>query len=302
MYAVSVVSGAVSAFDGPARQAVIPNLVPREELSNAFTLNTVLRQTATVVGPGIGGLVIGFAGLASTYAINAASFLAVIVALLLMSPIPQVKRGTARGWDAVLGGLSYARSEPLVLTPLALDFIVTCCRAFRSLLPVFARDVLAVGPQGLGLLHSASSAGALGGALVLTSIGEVKNRVAWMLATYALQGIFLIGFGLSQSFPLSLILLFGYGIGDVVSEVMRMTIVQLKTPDELRGRVSALGSMFTQGGPQLGQLQMGAVATLAGPVFAAVNGGTLVLIAVAVFSFLPSLRSAMKKRQIEAAH
>jgi hypothetical protein len=137
--------------------------------------------------------------------------------------------------------------------------------------------------------------------MVLTSVGQVKNRVAWMLATYAVQGIFLIGFGLSTVFPLSLILLFGYGVGDVVSEVMRMTIVQLKTPDELRGRVSALGSMFTQGGPQLGQLQMGAVATLFSPVIAAVNGGTLVLIAVTAFSLLPSMRSAMRTKQTELA-
>ena len=296
MYAVSVVSGAASAFDNPARQAIIPNLVPRSELANAMTMNTVLRQTATVLGPGIGGLVIGLFGLAPTYAVNALSFLAVILALLMMSEVPAPKRGAAKGWDTVLGGLRYVRGEPLVLAPLLLDFIVTCLRSYRSVLPVFARDILAVGPQGLGWLHSASSAGALAGALMLGVTGEIKHKIAVMLLAYASEGLFLIGFGLSSVFSFSLLMLFGFGIGDVVSEVLRMTIVQLQTPDNLRGRVTALSSMFTQGGPQLGQVQMGAVAEVAGPVAATLIGGSAVVLAVGGFALLPSMRRGMREQ------
>lgn len=294
IYIISVISGAASAFDGPARQSILPNLVPRDELANALTLHTILRQTAMILGPGLGGLVIGLLGLAPTYAINVAAFVAVILALVMMSVVPAPKRGEGRGWDAVLGGFYYVRGEPLVLAPLALDFVVTCLRSYRSLLPVFARDILAVGPQGLGLLYSAGSVGALAGAAVMGSIGDIRYKIAVMLLAYASQGPFLVGFGLSSSFAISLLMLFGYGIGNVVSEVMRNTIVQLRTPDNLRGRVSALGAMFTHGGPQLGQVQMGAVASAVGPAGAAITGGIAVVLASAVFAGLPSMRRGMK--------
>jgi MFS family permease len=216
-----------------------------------------------------------------------------------MSVVPAPKRGSARGWDAVLGGLVYVRGEPLVLGPLLLDFVVTCLRSYRSLLPVFARDILAVGPQGLGLLHSAGSVGALAAALAMGAIGDVKHKFAVMLLAYASQGIFLLGFGLSSAFSLSLLMLAGYGVGNVVSEVMRNTIVQLKTPDNLRGRVSALSSMFTSGGPQLGQVQMGAAATLIGPVGATIVGGFAVVLACAGFATLPSMRTGMRGQGME---
>jgi MFS family permease len=299
IYAISVISGAASAFDGPARQSILPNLVPRAELANALTLHTILRQTATIIGPGIGGVVIGLFGLAAAYAVNVVSFLAVILALVLMSVVPAPKRGTVKGWDTVLGGLRYVRREPLVLGPLLLDFVVTCLRSYRSLLPVFARDILAVGPQGLGLLHSAGSVGALAAALTMGTIGEVKHKFAVMIVAYASQGIFLIAFGLSSTFYLSLLMLAGYGIGNVASEVMRNTIVQLKTPDNLRGRVSALGSMFTSGGPQLGQVQMGAVASMIGPIGATIVGGVAVVLACAGFATLPSMRRGMREWGIE---
>jgi len=294
IYAISVISGAASAFDGPARQSILPNLVPRTELANAMTLHTILRQTATIIGPGIGGIVIGLFGLAATYAINVGSFLAVILALILMSVVPAPKRGSVKGWDTVLGGLRYVRGEPLVLAPLLLDFVVTCLRSYRSVLPVFARDILAVGPQGLGLLHSAGSVGALATGITMGAIGDIKHKFAVMILAYASQGLFLIGFGLSSTFWISLLMLAGYGVGNVVSEVMRNTIVQLKTPDNLRGRVSALSSMFTSGGPQLGQVQMGAVASLLGPIGATIVGGIGVILACAGFATTPAMRRGMK--------
>ncbi len=294
IYAISVISGAASAFDGPARQSILPNLVPRNELANAMTLHTILRQTATIIGPGIGGVVIGLFGLAATYAINVGSFLAVILALILMSVVPAPKRGSVKGWDTVLGGLRYVRGAPLVLTPLLLDFVVTCLRSYRSVLPVFARDILAVGPQGLGLLHSAGSVGALGAAVAMGAIGDIKHKIPVMILGYASQGVFLAGFGLSSNFALSLLMLASYGVGNVVSEVMRNTIVQLKTPDNLRGRVSALSSMFTSGGPQLGQVQMGAVASLLGPIGATIVGGIGVILACAGFATTPAMRRGMK--------
>ncbi len=297
IYVVSAISGAASAFDAPARQSILPNLVPRNELANALTLNSINRQTATVAGPGLGGLVIGFLGLAPTYAINVATFMAVILALLLMSVIPAPRRGAGRRWDDVLGGFHFVRKEPLVLLPLTVDLVVTLMRSYRVLLPVFVRDVLGLGPEALGLLHSAGSVGALAGAAVLGAIGDIRHKIAVMLLAYAAQGVFLIGFAFSPTLPISFLMLMGYGVGNVVSEVMRVTLVQLRTPDDLRGRVTALASMFTSGGPQLGQVNLGALATLLGPVGAAILGGSGVVLACAGFALLPPLRRGMKEQK-----
>jgi len=140
IYAIAFVSGATRAFDAPARQALIPNLVPASELAGALTLNTMLRQMATIFGPGIGGVVIGLAGLSAAYAINAATFLAVIGALLLMGPVPGARQVSARGADLVLGGLRFARNEPVVLSLLSLDFLVTVLGSTRALLPALGRS------------------------------------------------------------------------------------------------------------------------------------------------------------------
>jgi len=297
IYVVSVISGAATAFDAPARQSILPNLVPRNELANALTLNSINRQTATIVGPGIGGLAIGFLGLAPTYAINVATFMAVILALLLMSVVPAPKGGVSGTWDAVLGGVHFLRKEPLVLLPLTVDFVVTLMRSYRVLLPVFVRDVLGLGPEALGLLHSAGSVGALAAATVLGAIGDIKRKIAVMLLAYGSQGVFLIGFAFSPTLPIALLMLMGYGVGNVVSEVMRVTLVQLSTPDNLRGRVTALASMFTRGGPELGQVNLGALATLLGPITAAILGGCGVVLACAGFALLPPLRRRMKEQR-----
>ncbi len=219
-----------------------------------------------------------------------------ILALVMMSVVPAPKRGASRGWDAVLGGVRYVRRDPLVLIPFALDFVVTLLRSYRVLLPVFARDVLGLGPQALGLLHSAGAVGALAGATVLGAIGNIKRKIVVMLVGYAAQGVFLIGFAISSTLPMSLLMLIGFGVGNVVSEVMRVTFVQLRRPDHLRGRITALGTMFTRGGPELGQVQLGAVAYVLGPIAAAIIGGSAVVLAITGFSLLPPLRREMKEQ------
>lgn len=290
IYAVTLLAGAASAFDAPARQSLIPNLVPRHELSNALTLNTLLRQTASIVGPGIGGLVIGQFGLTPTYAINTLSFVGVIAAVLCMGPVPRAASRAVGGWERVLGGLRYARQEPLILSALALDFTVGMLTSYRALLPVFARDILAVGPQGLGLLYGATSAGAVAGGVALGAVGEMKRPITVLLATSSIQGLFMVGFGFSQVFAFSLLMLFFKGVANVIAEVLLATVVQLRTPDELRGRVTALNMIFVQGGPQLGQVGSGALASAVGPIAATAIGGTAVVLAVAGFWRLPSMR------------
>jgi len=293
IYGIAVASGMARAFDGPARQAMIPNLVPREELGAALTLNTMLRQMATIVGPGLGGLVLGLAGLAPTYFINSLSFVAIIGALLIMEPVKAPARQTGNSWQLALGGLRFVRSEPVVLSILCLDFLVNLLGSVRALMPVFARDILKVGPEGLGFLYAAPAAGAVCGALFLGAMGGRFRHPAIMLVISGAFGLFTIGFGISTIFPLSLACLFGTGLMDVIGEVLRSTIVQLRTPDELRGRVTALTVIFTNGGPQLGQLQSGALASALGPMEAAAIGGTAVSLSALAFTFNRHMRQRL---------
>jgi MFS family permease len=290
IFAVAFASGMTRSFDAPARQALIPNLVPAEELGNALTLNTILRQLATIVGPSLGGLVLGFFGVGAAYALNSLSFLAIIVALLVMDPLPPLQRSRQAGWELLGGGLRFVRGEPVVLGILCLDFVVNLLGTLTSLMPVFADQVLHVGEEGLGFLYAAPAVGAVAGAVFLGAMGGRWRSPAVILVMSAILGLCTVAFGLSVLYPLSLLLLFAIGFVDAIGEVMRATWVQLRTPNELRGRVTALTVIFTNGGPQLGQMEAGALATALGPMEAAVIGGAGVLLATGAFAFNPHLR------------
>ena len=292
LYVVAFVIGSTRAFDAPARQALIPNLVPRDELTSALTLNTMLRQLATTIGPGMGGLLIGIAGAGTAYAVNATTFVAVIAALMLMGPVVQIRGATTSRIDLALGGLRFVRRERIILALLALDFCVVVLGSTDALFPAFGRDVLEVGPEGVGLLYSAPAAGAITGALILGAFGAGWRNISFVLVSSAFFGLFILGFGLTTAFPIALLLLFGSGVVDVIGEVMRATIIQLRTPDEVRGRVTSMSVIFTAGGPQVGQLYSGAIASITGPATAAVIGGSAVLVAVSLFALHPSMRRA----------
>jgi MFS family permease len=279
LYAATFLSGAAQAFDLPPRQALITNVVPRDELANAFNLNTLLRQTSSVVGPGIGGVLIATVGLGWSYAANSISFVALTGAVLAMGPVQSaVSRGAT--WDMVVGGLRYGLSQPLVRWPLLMDFTTRAVGSARGLLPIYAKDVFATGAQGLGWLSAALSLGAVAGGLVLGARGKPHRPVRQMIAAYFCEGAGLVCVGLSPTFWVALIALFGMGVANVMAEVPRVTMVQLSTPDELRGRVSALTYMFTYGGPQIGQLDSGALASGFGAPVAAMISGTLAVLAV----------------------
>ncbi|MFI5266765.1 MAG: MFS transporter [Chloroflexota bacterium] len=283
LYLVTSISGAAQAFDGPARQALVPNVVPKEELANAYTLTTLLRQMATVVGPGIGGILIASFGLGWSYAANGISFVALMGAVWAMRPVPVAGGLKPASWDLVVGGLRYAVAQPLVLWPLVIDFCTRSLGNSRGLLPIFAKDVFLVGPQGLGWLNAALSAGAVAGGLFLGARGRIRRPVPMLLAAYSAEALGLVCLGLSHVFWIGLIALFCTGIANVMGEVPRVTLVQLSTPDELRGRVSALAWMFTAGGPQLGQLDAGVMASALGAPGAAVVGGSAAFLSVIAF-------------------
>ncbi|HVH66896.1 MAG TPA: MFS transporter [Gemmatimonadales bacterium] len=285
IYLLAAASSAAASFDGPARQALIPNLVPREHLANAIGLNTLMFQFASVAGPTLAGLLIAGPGIAWVYAVNAASFLMVIAALLVMRARPQEATASATRitWAAAREGLRFVFAQPIVRSTMLLDFIATFFASATALLPIFAQDILHVGARGYGWLYAAPSLGAAAAGVVMAYwIDRVERRGAMLLWAVAAYGAATVVFGISKNFWLTLLCLAAVGGADTVSTVIRNIVRQLETPDELRGRMTGVNMVFFMGGPQLGELEAGAVAQLFGAVASVVSGGLGCLLATAV--------------------
>ena len=299
IYAITAASSAAGAFDLPARQALVPNLVPREHLPNALTLNTIMFQVAAVGGPAAGGIVIGQLGLAWAYALNAISFLVVIAALLMMRGVrAAASESTDDGvkaeftLHAAREGLRFVFRHPLIRSTMLLDFFATFFSSATALLPIYAQDILQVGARGYGWLYAAPAAGALVASGVMVRAVEWIERRGQILAGAVVAfGVATIGFGVSKQFWVSFLCLAATGATDTVSMVFRNLIRQLETPDRLRGRMTGVNMIFFMGGPQLGELEAGLVANWLGAVFSVVSGGIGCVIASAwIVSTTPALR------------
>ena len=295
IYALAALGGAVSVFDLPARQALLPTLVPREHLPNAITLNSVMGQSALVAGPAIGGLVIGAAGVEWVYLLNAISFGCVIAALLLMRGVqgrPARESASEVSWRSAREGLRFVFQSPLIRSTMLLDFFATFFSSAVALLPIFAQDVLFVGPAGYGWLYAAPAAGALTMSAAMVLLTErIRRRGRVLLLAVGLYGLATIGFGLSQTFWLTFACLALTGVADSVSMVIRSVIRQLETPDHLRGRMTGINMLFFMGGPQLGELEAGTVAHWFGAPFSVITGGAGCLLATGwVAASTPELR------------
>jgi MFS family permease len=300
IYAISAASAAAGAFDLPARQALTPNLVPREHLPNALTLNTIIFQVAAVAGPGAGGLIIARYGLAWTYAFNAFSFLFVIAALLMMSASAGKGLGVTPGAShdraqftvhAALEGLRFVFKSPLIRSTMLLDFFATFFSSATALLPIYAQDILHVGARGYGWLYAAPAAGAIvTSAIMVRAVDAIQWRGRWLAAAVMGYGLATVGFGLSTLFWLSFAALAMTGATDTVSMVFRNVIRQMETPDHLRGRMMGVNMVFFMGGPQLGELEAGLLANWLGAVISVVSGGAGCMIATAwILAKTPSL-------------
>jgi MFS family permease len=298
IYALAALGSAVGAFDLPARQALVPMLVPREHLPNAITLNTIMFQTASVVGPAIGGLLIATTSVGWAYLANAISFAFVIVALLMMRDVPPVERSAGGSKDdvsmhAALEGLRFVFRSPLIRSTMLLDFFATFFSSATALLPIFAQDILRVGANGYGWLYAAPAAGAIvTSAIMVRAVDAIERRGAVLAASVVGYGAATVAFGLSRQFWLSFLCLAATGATDTVSTVLRNLVRQLETPDRLRGRMTGVNMIFFMGGPQLGELEAGLVANWRGPVFSVVTGGIGCLAATAwLVATTPVLRS-----------
>lgn len=284
IYVVTAVTAGVSAFDLPARQSLIPNLVPREHLTSAFSLSSMAFETGAIIGPALGGLVLASFGLDWTYWINALSYLAVIGALVMMGPVPQDMASSPNGGmslSAVAEGVRFIRGQPIVLSSMLLDFFASFFSSATALLPIFAKEILGVGPLGYGWLVSAQSVGAVCTALVIAARGQIASQGKVLLRAVTIYGLATIVFGLSRTYWLTFVALAISGASDTVSTILRNTIRQLQTPDRLRGRMVSVTQIFFRGGPQLGELEAGLVAQLFGAPFSVVSGGIGCLVAVA---------------------
>jgi MFS family permease len=310
IYALAALSSAFWAFDGPARQAFIPNLVPRAHLPNAISLNTIMFQAASVVGPALGGLVIGVWGIGWAYAANAISFAFVIGALLMMRNVPaRVREQAASGsrapdlsHHAAWEGLRFVFREPLIRSTMLLDFIATFFASATALLPIFAQDILRVGARGYGILSAAPSVGAILTSVVLVRvIDRIDRRGPILLWSVLGYGIATVLFGLSRSFALTFVCLALTGATDTVSMVIRNIIRQLNTPDEMRGRMTGVNMVFFMGGPQLGELEAGLVANAWGAPFSVITGGLGCVLAAAWVAWrTPSLRAYRREASFGA--
>jgi MFS family permease len=283
LYTVTVALALFNSLEAPARHSIVANLVPREDLAPAMAMYSSQRHVATIAGPALAGVILGLLGPAICYAIDAASWLIMFVSVAaIRARLPQGGGRRAVSLDSLRAGLRFVLSHSVIFPLLMMDFGANVFGTVRALLPVFAKDILAVGPQGLGILYASSALGSLAGAFALSFIGRVKRVGCWILAGVTLYGLSIIFFGLSHVLWISVFLLALSGIGDTVSAIMRSTINQLETPEELRGRMSSINSLFTNCGPQLGQFQAGGLASLIGAELAVMSGGLVILFIVAV--------------------
>ena len=275
IYALTALQAVAIAFDGPARQALVPNLVPAEDLPNAFSMTSLAFQVGGILGPALTGFTIAYAGQASVYYINAISFLAVILALILIGEVPQKKSELANpvSWTSIREGIQFIVNKKIILATMLLDFVATFFASASTLMPIITRDVLHVGVVAYGWLSAAQSVGAVLAALVISQIHEIRKQGLAFLGSVVVFGGATVLFGLSSSVVPAWCALVIVGAADSVSTIIRNTIRQLQTPDYIRGRMTSVNMIFFQGGPQLGEVEAGVVAQLLGAPFAIVSGG-----------------------------
>jgi len=277
IYFLTALQASAMAFDLPARQALVPNLVPRNILPSAFSMQSIAFNTGAIVGPALSGLVIGYLGQEAVYFINAISFLAVILALIMLRDVPQQQAQVKAGLNAALGdirdGVQFIRSQPLILSTMILDFLATFFSSANTLLPYFAQNVLHVGEVAYGWLASAQSVGAVCVGLIASQYNNIRRQGPLILGAVVVFGIATIVFGLTRIYFVVFAALALMGAADSVSTIIRNTIRQMNTPDSLRGRMTSINQIFFMGGPQIGEVEAGAVAQFFGVPFAIISGG-----------------------------
>jgi MFS family permease len=306
IYALTAAQAVAASFDLPARQALVPNLVPRDDLPSAFSMMSLAFNAGSIIGPALSGIVISSLGQSYTYLFNAISFLAVLAALALMGPVPQTLAAAASGQvyrsqvpvnslpsalAAIGEGVRFILSRPIILGSMLLDFFATFFSSANTLLPFVARDILHVGAVPYGWLSAAQSIGSVFVALVISQKSDLRRQGAMLLGSVVVFGVATTAFGLARSFGLVMLALMVVGGADTVSTILRNTIRQMQTPDHIRGRMVSINQIFFSGGPQLGEIESGIVAQAFGIPFAIISGGIGCIVTAALIAWRwPQLR------------
>jgi len=289
-----------SSLETPSRQSIIPNLVPREYLARGLALQSAQRYVSVIAGPSVAGIVLAFFGPAACYVVDAFSWLVMLLSLALL----RTKLQEGRGWGSVSlqslrEGIRFVVRHGVIFPLMLLDCAATFFGNPRALFPIYARDILLVGPKGLGLLYASRAFGSFVSATTLSFLGPVRHGGRWIVIGVAVYGIATALFAGSNVFWFSMLMLALSGAGDTTSAILRNTINQLSTPDELRGRMSSISSFFTSSGPQLGQFESGLVAAWLGTKMSALTGGLAVLVILAV---VVAMFPAIAKFQMREGH
>ena len=291
IYALVLVIALASSFENPARQALLPLIVPRETFVNAVAVNSTVQQLGFVTGPVLAGAVIAADGVAGAYALHLGCVLGAIVTLLFLRPRPAEGERRRVSVAAIREGVQFVSRRQVLLGAMALDMFAVIFGGAVAMLPIYAEEILEVGPRGYGLLTSSQGIGAFATSLVLVALPPVRRTGRVLLLAVAAYGLATIVFGLSRSFALSLVAYGLTGAADQVSVVMRQTTIQLATPDALRGRVSSVSQVFIGASNQLGMVESGFVAALTNATVAVVSGGVGCLAVVGVIAAkMPELR------------
>jgi MFS family permease len=299
IYAVLFLIGSGRAFSGPASSALIPHLVPKEHFVNAVTWGATIFQIATITGPAMGGLLFTLplhdriAGAPIVYLFTLVSLVWFLILVGSLSVRPGRMEHRAASLDVLLAGFRYVKRTPILLGSISLDLFAVLLGGAVALMPIFAQDILHAGPRGLGMLRAAPAVGALIVSFSLTWWPIKRRAGALMLVCVAIFGVATIFFGVSKSMTLSLLALFVVGASDMVSVVVRSSILQLATPPEMRGRVSAVNSLFLGASNELGEFESGLTAQWWGAVRAVIYGGIGSLMVTGLWAVLfPALRDA----------
>ena len=273
LYATVLVIAAAAAFDAPARAAMLPTLVPRALFPRAVTLSSTNQALAFVTGPAAAGLLIAESGIEAAYAGYGALLVGSLVGVALLPSRPSGEPARAPGLESIREGLRFVRRSPVVFGCMALDMLAVIFGGATALLPVYARDILEVGPRGYGLLSASLEIGALAASLAMVFLPPIVRAGPALFVAVGAYALATIVFGMSRWFPLSVAAYMAVGVADQVSVVLRSTIIQLATPDELPGRVSSVSLVFIGASNHLGAVESGFVAALTSAMFAVVSGG-----------------------------
>ena len=286
IFLLTAIASAAWAFDTPARQSLLPMLVPLHDFQNAVSLGMLMFQTGLITGPPLAGFILASHGPGLVYLLNAGSFVAVIVGVALMRTSGKPERTESEepriSLRALVEGLRFVWRTPIIVQTMTLDFVATFFASANQLLPIYAKDILLVGARGYGFLAAAPAAGAIVTGLAVARMGAIKKQGVTVIVSVAIYGAATIVFGFSRVFWFSLLMLAVTGAADTVSTILRQTIRQLVTPNKLRGRMTSVNMIFFMGGPQLGEVEAGTVAALIGAPLSVVTGGVACVLAAAI--------------------